>query len=98
VWEVKTIEILTVPIFKSNSSVNNFLERTTEVLGVAVTLYDCIREVLVRIAAELLAIICFGIRIKNYEIGFRCCMVFHFISFFRKSLHYPVSQQESFFL
>lgn len=46
-WEVKTIEILIVPILKSNSSVKNLLESTTEEQGVAATLYDFIREVLV---------------------------------------------------
>jgi biotin synthase-related radical SAM superfamily protein len=51
VWEVKTIEILIVSIFKSNSSVKNVLKRTTKELGVPVTLCDCIREVLVRISA-----------------------------------------------
>jgi hypothetical protein len=36
VWEVKTIAILIVSLFKSNSSVKTLLERTTEELRVAV--------------------------------------------------------------
>jgi hypothetical protein len=87
VWEVKTIEILIVSIFKSNSSVKNVLESITEELGVVVTLYDYIREVLVRILSELQAIVCFGIRIKNYEMGFRCCTVFLLISFFLSQVY-----------
>lgn len=46
-WEVKTIEILIVPILKSNSSVKNILERTTEEVGVAATLCDFMQDVLV---------------------------------------------------